>query len=144
MQISLRASQSHHCLTVGRGFFSASFFILIPLDIPLINGSKKFQFCLNWNSTEQNPKASVVYFYDFEHFSFPFGSVVVYVLEFWHTFGMCLTVQAETPAPVGPSLAAGLLQSLKGFSEPAFSEIWLQPLIASFFCPVQEVSPLFL
>ncbi|XP_077088017.1 phoenix isoform X2 [Siphateles boraxobius] len=36
------------------------------------------------------------------------------------------------------SLAAGLLQSLEGFSEPAFSEIWLPLLIACFFCLVKD------
>jgi len=28
-------------------------------------------------------------------------------------------------------------QSLKGFSEPFFSEIWLHPLKAALFCPIQ-------
>jgi len=39
---------------------------------------------LVYGSTERHPTPSVAYLYDFEHFSCAFGSVVVYVLEFWH------------------------------------------------------------
>jgi len=101
-------------------------FILLPPDISLIHRAKKFQVLFH-RSTEQNRKTSVVYLYDFENFSCAFGSVVVYILEFWH--GNCMR------------LVHALLCKLKpqGFSERAFSEILLQPLKASFFGPIQVV-----
>ena len=94
------------------------------------------------HSTEQIPKTSVAYLYDFEQigadFSCAFGSVVVVRLEVRYAFSTCLTVQLKPQCLLPPSLAAGLLQSLKGFSEPAFSEIWLQPLIAFFSAPSRQ------
>jgi len=95
------------------------------------------------HSTEHNLKTSVAYLYDFEqigaNFSCAFGSAVVYVLE-WRTRLIRASLwKLKVQCLLPPSLAVGLLQSFRGLSEPAFSEIWLQPLIAFFFCPIYVV-----
>jgi len=73
---------------------------------------------LVYGSTERHPTPSVAYLYDFEHFSCAFGSVVVYVLEFWHGKRMLLVLalcKLKPQCQLPPSLAAGLFQSLKDF-----------------------------
>jgi len=72
-------------------------------------------------STEQNPETSGSYVYDFDQ-------VGAY---FWVRNG-ALLYKLKPQGLLPPSLVAGLLLSLKGIYEPAFSEIWLQSLIASF------------
>jgi len=101
---------SRFCLTVDRVFFSAS-----P-DKLVILRAEKFQFLFH-RSSEQNPKTSVAYSYDFEHFSCAFGSVLIWNLEFWHGNHMCLlcalVCKLKPQWLLPPSLAAGLLQSLQ-------------------------------
>jgi len=87
----------------------------------------------------------VAYLFVFEQigvdFSGAFGSVVVFVLEFWHgnhTHLVCaILCKLKAQCLLPPGLAAGLLQSLDVFSEPDLSEIWWQQI--SRFLPRPDV-----
>ncbi len=128
MQSSPRASTSHHHAWLWWVFLSSFFFLQIHL---LIHRAEKFQFCFIAPQNRIPKLLWLIYMILSRLFLCFWVSIGVRLgVLAWKplAFSTHLTVLTETSMSVTPSLAAGLLQSLEGFSQPAFSEIWLQPL----------------